>query len=56
MFVSHDTAFVEVMRRQGSEEPWVTVSARAGQSVRLVSIGCDVAVSSVYVGGAARGL
>ena len=56
VFVSHDTECVEVVRRLVGEDRWLIVAARAGESVRLASIGCDIDVSNLYVGGAAAGL
>jgi Uma2 family endonuclease len=55
MFVSHDMERIEVVRRQSADAAWVAVTAGAGQSVRLASIACDFAVSSLYVNAAAPG-
>jgi Uma2 family endonuclease len=46
VFVAHDQQRIDVFRRLDSE--WELVTAQAGESVRLESIRCDLAVSEVY--------
>lgn len=46
MLVDHQEARVDVVRRSGAG--WVTVSYRSGESVRLESIDCALAVSDLF--------
>jgi Uma2 family endonuclease len=47
VFVAHDGARVDVVRR-GDDGGWVRVRARAGESVVLQSLGCELAVDDIY--------
>lgn len=45
--VSHRERLVEVLRRD-DDGTWSRHEARAGETIRLVSIGCDLPVAEVY--------
>lgn len=47
LFVAHDAHRVQVVRR-AADGSWSETEALAGASVRLESLGCDLAVDEVY--------
>jgi Uma2 family endonuclease len=47
VFVAHDAKRVDVVRRQ-NDGTWVSITARAGETVRLDSLDCDLPVDEIY--------